>query len=104
MQPVLTAPETSTSEFGSACYRALKNKRYAQALGLEFIDADYGHTQWKESTWKLRNEPERGERCLHCFKIRLTETARFAQQNGYTLFTTTLATSRWINLEQINLG
>ncbi len=29
-------------------------------------------------------------------------TARFAQENDYTLFTTTLATSRWKNLEQIN--
>lgn len=82
--------------------RKAENKRYAKALNLEFIDADYNHNQWKELTWELRNEPERGERCLNCFKIRLAATAKFAFENNYVLFTTTLATSRWKDLEQIN--
>jgi predicted adenine nucleotide alpha hydrolase (AANH) superfamily ATPase len=82
--------------------RKAENKRYAQALNLEFVDADYNHNQWKEQTWEMRNEPERGERCLCCFKIRLTATAKFAHDNGYQLFATTLATSRWKDLEQIN--
>jgi predicted adenine nucleotide alpha hydrolase (AANH) superfamily ATPase len=82
--------------------RKAENKRYAEALKLDFIDADYNHNKWKEQTWELRKEPERGERCLNCFKIRLTETAKFAQKNGHTLFATTLAASRWKDLEQIN--
>ena len=41
-------------------------------------------------------------RCLQCFTLRLTETARYAAAHGFTLFTTTLASSRWKSLEQIN--
>ncbi len=66
------------------------------------MDAAYNHEAWKAQTWNLRNEPERGERCFYCFKIRLVETARFASVNGYSLFATTLATSRWKDLEQVN--
>ncbi|MGD2033831.1 MAG: epoxyqueuosine reductase QueH [Bacteroidales bacterium] len=82
--------------------RKAENKRYAQALGLDFVDADYNHEEWKAQTWDLRNEPEKGKRCFYCFQIRLAETARFTKANGYSLFATTLATSRWKDLEQIN--
>ena len=50
----------------------------------------------------LENEPERGGRCLQCFKMRLRDTARYAHENGFTVITTTLASSRWKSLEQIN--
>lgn len=82
--------------------RKNENKRYAEALNIEFVDADYDHDDWKKQTWELRNKPERGKRCLQCFKIRLTETARFAHENEISLFVTTLATSRWKDLDQIN--
>ena len=41
--------------------RKSENKRYAEALGLEFFDADYNHEEWKSQTWDLRDEAERGE-------------------------------------------
>lgn len=82
--------------------RKAENKRYAEALGLEFVDADYDHTDWKVQTAELKDEPEKGKRCLACFKIRLKATAEFAHENGYSLFATTLATSRWKDLDQIN--
>ena len=50
--------------------------------------------------WKTK--PERGSRCLKCFTLRLTETARYASEHNFQVFTTTLASSRWKNLEQIN--
>lgn len=76
--------------------------RYVQDLGLDFIDADYDYMRWRETIKGLENEPERGGRCLKCFIMRLTETARYASEHGFTLFTTTLASSRWKNLAQIN--
>ena len=45
--------------------------RYAQKLGLEIIDGDYDHTAWLSDVAGLEDEPERGKRCLQCFKIRL---------------------------------
>lgn len=76
--------------------------RYAQSLGLDIIDADYNHEDWLGYIKGLESEPERGGRCLRCFKMRLRETARYASENGFGVITTTLASSRWKSLDQIN--
>ena len=85
-------------------YEIRKNEctRYARALGLEIVDADYDHENWLEQMEGLENEPERGGRCLKCFKVRLLRTAEYAQKRGIKVITTTLASSRWKSLEQIN--
>ena len=85
-------------------YEIRKNEctRYAQALGLEIVDADYDHERWLEEVKGLENEPERGGRCLKCFKVRLLRTAQYAAQRGIKVITTTLASSRWKSLDQIN--
>lgn len=75
--------------------------RYAESLGLEIIDGDYCHTSWLKEIKGLECEPERGGRCLKCFKIRLRETAIKAKELGITAITTTLASSRWKSLDQI---
>ena len=76
--------------------------RYAKALGLEIVDADYDHENWLEAMKGLEDEPERGGRCLKCFKLRLLRTAQYARKRGIKVITTTLASSRWKSLEQIN--
>ena len=75
--------------------------RYAQALGLEIIDADYDHEEWLAQMAGLEDEPERGGRCLKCFKLRLLRTAEYARQRGINVIATTLASSRWKSLDQI---
>ena len=62
--------------------------RYAQSLGLEIIDADYDHENWRCHIIGMEQEPERG--------------ARYAHEHGFSVITTTLASSRWKSLEQIN--
>ena len=76
--------------------------RFVTAQGLDFVDADYDYARWLHHVRGLEGEPERGARCLQCFTLRLTETARYASEHDFTLFTTTLASSRWKSLEQIN--
>ena len=76
--------------------------RYAKALGLEIVDADYDHENWLEAMKGLEDEPERGGRCLRCFKLRLLRTAQYARKRGIKVITTTLASSRWKSLDQIN--
>ena len=85
-------------------YEIRKNEctRYAESLGLEIVDADYDHEGWLEQMKGLENEPERGGRCLKCFKLRLLSTARYAKERGIKVITTTLASSRWKSLDQIN--
>lgn len=76
--------------------------RYARALGLEIIDGDYDHDTWRQCVAGMELEPERGARCTECFRMRLTSTARVASERGIAVFATTLASSRWKNLDQIN--
>lgn len=84
-------------------YEIRKNEitRYAQQLGIEIIEDEYNHAQWLEQVRGLEQEPERGGRCLVCFKMRLLRAARKAAELGIDEFTTTLASSRWKSLEQI---
>ena len=79
-----------------------ESKRHAESLGIRWIDGDYDHNMWQRDICGLENEPERGRRCEQCFLLRLTAAARKAQELGIPFFATTLASSRWKSLEQIN--
>ncbi len=81
--------------------RKNESKRHAESLGLTWIDGDYDHEQWQKDVCGLEGEPERGKRCELCFTLRLTATAQKAKELGIKYFTTTLASSRWKSLEQI---
>jgi len=81
--------------------RKQESKRHAESLGIRWIDGDYHHEDWRSSVCGLESEPERGRRCEQCFTLRLMETARKAQELGIRYFATTLASSRWKSLEQI---
>ena len=76
--------------------------RYAAQMGLTVIDDDYNHEEWLQHVKGLENEPERGSRCMECFKFRLRRAAQYAAANGYDCLATTLASSRWKSLEQVN--
>lgn len=93
--------------------RKAESKRHAESLGIRWIDDDrrgsgadqtygYGHDEWRQAICGLEQEPERGKRCEMCFYHRLLATARKAQELGIGWFATTLASSRWKNLEQVN--
>ena len=77
-------------------------RRYAQSFGLEMVDDEYDHEAWREIARGLENEPERGGRCLQCFRFRLGRAACYAHENGFGVLTTTLASSRWKSLDQVN--
>ena len=82
--------------------RKQENIRYCQQHGIEFIDADYDTDNWFARVEGLEWEPERGKRCTACFDMRFERTALFAHEHGYSLFSSSLAISRWKNMTQIN--
>ncbi len=82
--------------------RKNESKRHAECLGIRWIDGDYDHEAWLGSVCGLEGEPERGLRCQQCFTLRLTEAAKVAKRLGISYFATTLASSRWKSLDQIN--
>lgn len=81
--------------------RKKESKRHAEGLGIRWIDGDYDHDGWRCGVQGQEDEPERGKRCEQCFMFRLTATAQKAKEFGIRYFATTLASSRWKSLEQI---
>lgn len=82
--------------------RKEENIRFAEKLGMPFVDADYNREDWFERTQGQENEPERGERCTTCFDMRFEVTAQYAKSHGFDLISSTLGISRWKDMEQIN--
>lgn len=82
--------------------RKQENIRYAQKLGVPFVDLDYDTDNWFARTRGLENEPERGIRCTACFDMRFERSALYAAEHGFRVFTSSLGISRWKNMQQIN--
>jgi hypothetical protein len=82
--------------------RKQENIRFANKLGITFIDADYNREEWFGRTKGQENEPERGKRCTTCFDMRFEVTAKYAHENGFDLISSTLGISRWKDMNQIN--
>ena len=77
-------------------------RRYADALGVELVADEYDHDAWLEAVRGLEREPERGARCAACFRFRLERAAKYAAARGLPVLATTLASSRWKDLDQVN--
>ncbi len=77
-------------------------KRYAQNRGVRLICGNYEDERWFEMVKGLEDEPEGGKRCSLCFRMRLSETAKYAKEQGYNLIATTLSISPHKNAELIN--
>ena len=50
----------------------------------------------------LQDEPERGERCRRCYRLRMERAYEYARQNGFDWFTTTLSISPHKDARMIN--
>lgn len=82
--------------------RLAEVRRYSALFGFRVIDDEYDHKAWLDAVKGLEKEPERGLRCEKCFRFRLERAARFASDNGFGVLATSLASSRWKDLDQVN--
>ena len=82
-------------------HRRSECRRYAAHWGIPFVEDEYDHEAWRAAMQGLEDEPERGNRCLQCFRYRLSRAAAYAAAHGYPVLTTTLASSRWKRLDQV---
>lgn len=60
---------------------------------VSFIEGKYEPERFYEMAKGLESEPERGARCLKCYRMRLEESAKAALSLGSNYFTTTLSIS-----------
>jgi predicted adenine nucleotide alpha hydrolase (AANH) superfamily ATPase len=77
-------------------------ERYADKIGVTLYKAPYEVDVWYRATSGLQNEPEGGDRCEVCYRMRLGKTAKFAAANNFEYFTTTLSISPHKNAAKIN--
>lgn len=82
--------------------RKEENIRFAEKLGVAFVDADYDKENWFARTKGQEWEPERGARCTTCFDMRFEKTAEYAHAHNFSVITSCLGISRWKNMQQIN--
>jgi predicted adenine nucleotide alpha hydrolase (AANH) superfamily ATPase len=73
--------------------RFLELKKYCYKNSFELIEEKNEPDEFNKIAIGLENEPEKGERCLKCYELRLNKTAKKAVELGISKFTTTLSVS-----------
>ena len=83
-------------------HRLEEIRQYFKTQKINFILAEYNHESWLEFIRGLEKEPERGKRCEQCYLYRLEHTVKYASDNGYDIFASTLAISPHKDAEKLN--
>lgn len=60
---------------------------------LKLIAIPYNSNEFLSKISGLESEPEGGKRCINCISVRLDFTGKYAQENNYDLFASTLSVS-----------
>ncbi len=87
-------------------YRCKEQERLIQSMNLghrvKFIGTDYTPKEFYDIAKGLEREPEGGERCFRCYRLRLEYAAKIAKEQKFDYFTTTLSISPLKNAEKLN--
>lgn len=73
--------------------RLLDVERSCKMLNIPLLEGEYEIKKWFVDVKGLENEPEKGERCVKCFDMRLEKTAQLAHKMNIESFTSTLLSS-----------
>lgn len=69
-------------------------ERLAAAEGVRFAALPYDHADWLRTVAAgYEDAPEKGARCVRCFRYSLAQAAAFAEAHGLDAFTTSLTVS-----------
>ena len=77
-------------------------KEYPFKEEISIIDGDYDNERFEEEIKGLENEKEGGARCFKCYRLRLSKSAKYARDNNFDYFTTTLTISPYKNANKLN--
>lgn len=69
---------------------------------IKIIENEYYPEEFYKSIKGLENNGERSKRCYNCYKLRLENSAKYAKENEFDYFTTTLSISPYKDAEWIN--
>jgi predicted adenine nucleotide alpha hydrolase (AANH) superfamily ATPase len=85
--------------------RLLEQQRFVNKVykgSVKVIDIGHNSEEFLTLIKGLEDLPERSKRCYLCYKQRLEKTAKYAKENGYDYFTTTLSISPHKNATWLN--
>ncbi|MBE5758013.1 MAG: epoxyqueuosine reductase QueH [Clostridiales bacterium] len=74
----------------------------SKGYNLKLIAIPYNENEFLSKVQGFENEKEGGKRCPICLSLRLDFTAKFASENGYDIFASTLSVSPHKDYELIN--
>lgn len=83
-------------------HRAGELERLCDAFGVKALIESYEPQEFFSAAAGFENAPEGGARCEKCFLLRLNRTAKFAKENDFDYFATTLTLSPLKNAEKLN--
>lgn len=69
---------------------------------VEFIEGAFDPKEFYDAVKGYEKDPEGGERCFRCYRLRLESTAKLAKELGFDYFTTTLSISPLKRADKIN--
>lgn len=77
-------------------------KIYKTKNKVNFIKENYDTNEYYKNVKGLEKLGERSKRCYECYKFRMDKAAKYAKENNFDYFTTTLSISpykdsKWIN-------
>ena len=69
---------------------------------ISLVEGDYSYQRYLDYIKGYEKEKEGGERCFKCYRLRMEEAAKYAKDNGFDYFTTTLSISPYKNALKLN--
>lgn len=75
---------------------------YPMSNEVRFVEGPYDTERFYNMAKGLEKVPEGGERCFMCYELRLRKSAKYALDNGFDFFTTTLSISPLKNAQKLN--
>jgi hypothetical protein len=82
--------------------RLIKEQQKGYRNSITFIEGEYDPKVFYDMAKGMEDLPERGQRCYHCYELRMKEAAKMASESGADYFTTTLSISPHKNAVWIN--
>ena len=80
--------------------RIIKEMIFSNPVTL--IEGNYDYNVYLDYIKGLEEEVEGGNRCFKCYRLRIEEAAKYAKDNGFDYFTTTLSISPYKNAKKLN--
>lgn len=76
--------------------------KWSKKRDIKLIEAEYNVEDWFKEIKGLEEESEGGSRCFVCYEMRMRETAQYAKDNGYDIFSTTMSISPHKKADKLN--